>query len=262
LTPEKFPGQLRNARQVSVGTLMSPYPQYGTLTMRGVPLSSTRYHALQISAQRPFANGFNLLFGFNYNRGRSEEFYDNVDEFDRRLAYQSTNNVLPRRKVTGAAIYQLPFGKGRRFMKQANPVIDGILGGWAVSGIFEYYSGVLMRFGAYQVTGDPRIDDPSRVRFNTSVFGPLPAFTRRSNPWTYEGVTGPSFRNLDLTLSKDFRVTERIGFELRMEAYNLTNSFIGANPTTDRASSAFGKVVSQRAGYLGRQLQYSGRFRW
>ncbi|MGH8245415.1 MAG: carboxypeptidase-like regulatory domain-containing protein, partial [Gammaproteobacteria bacterium] len=221
LTPQKFPGQLRNAQRVSVGSLLVPYPQYGSLTMRGVPMRNTRYHALQISAQRPFANGFNLLFGLNYNRGRAEEFYDGVDHIDRRLNYQTTNNILPRRKVTGAAIYQFPFGRGRRFMRQANPVIEGVMGGWTASGIFEYYSGVFLRFGGYEVTGDPRLDNPSRqARFNTSAFRTLPAFTRRANPIWYEGVTGPSFRNIDMTLSKDFRVTERIGFELRLEAYN------------------------------------------
>ncbi len=263
LTPQQFPGQLRNQQQVTVGTLMTPYPQFGTLTFKGAPLSSTRYHALQISAQRPFMNGFNLLFGFNYNRGRSEEFYDNVDEFDRKLTYQSTNFTLPRRKITGAAIYQFPFGRGRKFMSKANPVLDGVLGGWAVSGIFEYYSGVFLRFGGLDVTGDPRLDNPSnQARFNTSVFKLLPAFTRRSNPWMYEGVTGPSFRNLDLTLSKEFPITEKVSFELRMESYNFTNNFKGANPSTDVNSSVFGRVVNQRAGYFGRQFQYSGRFRW
>jgi hypothetical protein len=47
-----------------------------------------------------------------------------------------------------------------------------------------------------------------------------------------------------------------------MEAYNFTNSFNGANPSTDVNASTFGKVVNQAAGYYGRQLQYSGRFRW
>jgi hypothetical protein len=47
-----------------------------------------------------------------------------------------------------------------------------------------------------------------------------------------------------------------------MEAYNATNSFMGANPSMDVNSSIFGRVVNQRAGFFGRQFQYSGRFRW
>jgi hypothetical protein len=263
LTPEKFPGQLRNAQRVSVGSLLVPYPHYGSLTQRGIPMSSTRYHSLQLSVQRPFANGFNLLFGYNYNRGRAQEFYDDQDTYDRIQTYQTTNSFLPRNKMTVAAIYQFPFGKGRRWMSNANAVVDGILGGWSASGIFLYTSGVFLRFGAMEQVGDPVLDDPSdAARFNTAAFKVIQPFTRRSNPLWYEGVTGPGFRNIDMTLQKEFPITERVRFELKMEAYNFTNSFNGANPSTDVNSSVFGRVVQQAAGYYGRQLQYSGRFRW
>jgi hypothetical protein len=70
------------------------------------------------------------------------------------------------------------------------------------------------------------------------------------------------FKNLDLTLAKEFSVTERIKFELRMEAYNAANSFNGALPSTAFGTSAFGAITAQAAGYNGRQFQYSGRFRW
>jgi hypothetical protein len=263
LTPQQFPGQLRNNRNVTVGSLLSPYPQYGSLTERGVPFSRTRYNSIQLQVQRPFANGFNLLMGYNYNRGRSEEFYDNVDEYDRSVSWQSTNYTLPRQKLTTAGIYQLPFGKGRKFLAGSNRFLDGVFGGWAVSGIYMWTSGVFLRFGGLDVIGEPVLDDPSdAARFNASAFRLLPAFTRRSNPWMYEGVTGPAFSNLDMTLAKEFRITERVRFELKMEAYNATNSFMGADPSMDVNSSVFARVVNIRAGYSGRQLQYNGRFRW
>jgi hypothetical protein len=178
-------------------------------------------------------------------------------------SWQSTNFTLPRQKWTAAGIYQLPFGKGRKFLSGSNRLVDGVLGGWAVSGIFIYTSGVFLRFGGLDVIGDPVLDDPSNAaRFNTAAFRLLPAFTRRANPWMYEGVTGPSFRNLDMTLAKEFRITERVRFELKMESYNFTNSFMGADPSTDVNSSVFGRVVNIRPGYSGRQFQYNGRFRW
>ena len=113
------------------------------------------------------------------------------------------------------------------------------------------------------MSGDPRLDNPSNdARFDTSVFARKLPFTRRTNPKQYDGVTGPSSWSIDMTLSKEYRITEKLKFELRMEAYNLTNSFLGANPSTDVTQSIFGRVVDQRAGTYGRQLQYSGRFRW
>jgi hypothetical protein len=252
LTPEKFPGQLRNTREVTIGSLLVPYPQYGDLIIyNGMPGASSRYQAFQLQVQRPFSGGYNFLLGYNYNRGRTKEFFDDVDTFDHRLTWE--NSSAPRQKVTLAGIWQLPLGRSRHFMASAHPVVDGILGGWSVSGIYQYLGGDFLRFGALEVSGDPRLADPSNAaRFNTAVFARKDPFTRRVNPKQYDGVTGPSFWSVDMTLSKEYRIAERLRFELRMEAYNLTNSFLGANPTTDVTSSVFGRVVNQRAGTFGR----------
>jgi hypothetical protein len=51
-------------------------------------------------------------------------------------------------------------------------------------------------------------------------------------------------------------------FEIRGEAYNLTNRFPAANPDLTVTSATFGKIVAQRAGVFGRQIQFSGRLIW
>ena len=65
-----------------------------------------------------------------------------------------------------------------------------------------------------------------------------------------------------MTLAKNFQVTEKLKFELRMESYNATNSFNGDLPSTNFGNSSFGAIIAQRPGFLGRQMQYSGRFTW
>ena len=86
LTPDKFPGALRNQATVQVQDLLKPYPQYGRLTQLFTPGARQRYQALQLRVQRPFASGFNFLAGYNYNRARNDEFYDEVDQFADKLA--------------------------------------------------------------------------------------------------------------------------------------------------------------------------------
>lgn len=262
LLPEsKMPGQLRTVRNVQVSQLLRPYPQYGPLQERLVGLYHNRYQALQMQVQRPFANGFNLVVGYNYNRERNEEYYDELDYFLNNLTYQPAVN--PRHRMTGAAIYQLPFGKGRRYAASMNPVAEAIFGGWAVSGIFTVNSGQFLRFGGFLVNGDPSLKNPTKERmFDPSKFAPLPPFTRRQNPLQYDGVKGMRFKNLDLTLAKEFQLKEGLSFELRMEAYNATNTFNGALPSTVFGTAAFGRITAQAPGYNGRQFQYSGRFRW
>jgi len=261
LPESKMPGQLRTTANVAVSQLLRPYPQYGALQERLVNHYNNRYQALQLQIQRPFANGFNLVVGYNYNRERNEEYYDEQDNFLDALTYQPAVN--PRRRITGAAIYQLPFGKGRKYASSMNPLADAILGGWALSGIFTFNTGQFLRFGGYMVNGDPTLDNPTKERmFDTSKFAVLPAFTRRQNPLQYDGVKGMAFKNVDFTFAKEFKLQENLSFELRMEAYNATNSFNGALPSTAFGTSAFGAVTAQLAGYNGRQFQYSGRLRW
>lgn len=261
LPAEQMPGQLRTQSSVPISQLLRLYPQYGDIQQRLKGIGKSRYQALQIQVQRPFVKGFNMVVGYNYNRERNHEYYDELDNYLNNLTFQPAVN--PRHRLTGASIYQLPFGKGRTFMSNANRLVDGVFGGWSLSGLFSINSGQYLRFGGLLVSGDPAIDNPTRDRvFDTSKFQRLPAFTRRTNPLQYSDVKSAMFKNLDLTLAKNFVITERLKFELRMESYNATNSFNGDLPSTAFGTSAFGAVTAQRPGYLGRQFQYSGRFTW
>lgn len=269
LPASKMPGQLRTQQNVAISQLLRMYPQYLGGVMENLNGGiSTRYHSFQAQVQRPFVNGLNLVFGYNYNQERNQEFYDEQDTFTRTFTWQPGNNPTgtsagPRHKLTGASIWDVPVGRGRKFMNSSNALVDGLLGGWNISALFLYASGPYLRFGPAIVTGDPGVDNPTNDRwFDTSKFRVLPPFTRRENPLQYDSVKGPRLLNLDMTLAKEFRLTERVRFELRGEAYNVTNRFTGANPDVNVTSANFGKVVAQRGGYFGRQIQYSGRFIW
>lgn len=256
LTPDKFPGPLRNLETVSVGRLLRPYPQYGDLTQQITPGRRNRYHALQLRVQRQFANGLGILWTYNYNRERTTDFFNDVDRYADDLTFIDSNN--PRHRMNIAGTYDIPVGKGRPLLSQANPVLNAIAGGWSFSWIFMYNSGEFLRFPQAIVSGDPAISNPTRSQyFDTTKFAPPEPYTPRTNPWQYPGVTGPRYANLDATLAKFFPITERFRLELRWEAYNLTNSFMAANPSVDIYSSLFGKSVNQVN--RGREMQYTLR---
>ena len=256
-----MPGALRNRRTVSVSQLTRPYPHFFGIWQRGSGLRDERYRALQLKIQRPFANGFNFLLGWNWNSARNQEFYDEVDAFDRTFTYQEDPET--GHKLTLSGVYELPIGRARKVGGGMPAALDKVIGGWRLSGIYQFWSGPVLRFGGMQVSGDPTISNPTYDRmFDTSAFSNLAAFTRRSNPWSYSGVRGPVFSNLDLTLMKEVQITEDVALEIRMESYNLTNSFMGRNPSTDVNSGTFGQVRSQLRTHSGREMQYSLRFIW
>lgn len=262
--PQQYcPGALCNTKTVSVGSLLRPYPQFGDIDQLANGIRSERYKAFQLKLQRRFANGFNFLVGYNNNVGRNEEFYDDVDRFDRRLGYQDSQNR--GQKVTLSGIFELPFGHGRKWGGNINSVADHVLGGWSVSGIYSYQTGRLLYFDNEPavITGDPTQGEQTRQAwFNQDAFERLPAFTRRTNPWTIDGLRGPYFSNLDLTVNKKVTLSEAVALELRMEAYNLTNSFMGADPNTNVTNGSFGQITNKLATHSGRELQYSARFIW
>jgi hypothetical protein len=262
LPRDKFPGALRNQQQVTVGSLLRPYPQYGDITVWHYPGVHRRYQSLQLKAQRPFVNGFNFLIGYNYHRAGNDEFYDAVDQVDQNMTFQDSPDRRHKFNLTG--IYELPIGRSKRLLGTAPSIVDAVVGGWSLSGIYQYISGAYLRFGGLQYAGgDPRVEDPTRNRwFDTSQFSLLPAFTRRTNPLQFSGLTGPRISTVDATMSKNFKITERIGLELRIEAYNLANVMVQGDPNLNVQSSLFGRINSQRGAYFGRQLQYNARIRW
>ncbi len=257
LTADKFPGQLRNQAQVALGDLLKPFPQYGDVNQTNTPGVRERYNSFQLKAQRPFANGFNFVLSYNYNREFTQEYFNIDEEFANKFRFEPAQR--PRQRMALAGVYEFPFGQGRRYLGQAHTVVDAIAGGWTMSGIYYYNSGEILRFGQMDVIGDPKIDNPSKwgLMFNPQAFRQAAAFTPRVNPKWLPGIVGPGYKNVDLTLAKFFRLTERFRIELKMEAYNLSNTFTGGIPDLTVTRSTFGRVTSQLSGVNGREFQYN-----
>ena len=108
LTPEKFPGQLRNQPTVTRRSLLSTYPQYGSLTQVNTDGFLNRYHALQIRLQRQFSRGYSFLVAYNYNREKSSDFFNDIDQFNEDFTFLPSNN--PRHRMAVAGTWDLPFG--------------------------------------------------------------------------------------------------------------------------------------------------------
>lgn len=260
LTPDVFPGALRNQATVTRGSLLRPYPQYGgDLTMNNQGNWRGRYQALQLRAQRSYSAGATILVAYNYNRERNEAYFNDPQQYVDQVFWLGSNNA--RHRLTMAGTYDFPVGKGRKIGSGMHPVLNAIAGGWQLSGIYTFRSGEFLRFPGADVVGEPFIDNPGPQKwFNTDSYRVQTAFTPRLNPYQYEGVTGPTFWNADGTISKTFPIKEAYKLEFRFEAYNLTNSLMWANPTMTPGNALFGRSTAQAATNRGREMQYTLRF--
>jgi hypothetical protein len=169
-------------------------------------------------------------------------------------------------------VYNIPVGKGKSFSFH-NGFLDYILGNWSVNGILSIYSGVPfevdMANGDISNTGgsteranlllanpyEPNIG-PGLQYLNPAAFGTPPAYT-----FGNEGrnvLRSDSTKALDLSLFRDFPITERAKFELRADSFNLTNTPVFSAPQSTLGNPNFGIISSQAN--TPRQIQFALKF--
>jgi hypothetical protein len=256
LSQTLMPGPLYNQKTVSLGSLLVPYPQYSALAEFGHCCAGERYNSLEIKAQKVFSRGYNFLFAYVYIREKSEIYFNDLDTYTNHLTWQLSDQ--PHHRITGAGTWELPVGRSRTFLKDIPRAADFVIGGWKATGVATLVSGSYPRFDNMLVVGDPCIGNPTPQRwFNTAAFAPIPenTYVLRSNPLQFGCITGPRFFDLDATLSKSFKVTEKVQTEFKMAAYNATNRLNRGNPDTGVKNSTFGQALYQGSpgGTFGQQ---------
>jgi hypothetical protein len=159
-------------------------------------------------------------------------------------------------------VYQLPVGRGKHYLSSSNRVVDGVFGGWQVTGIVTFQKGfpysvysrdlynLIMPFGSgnrANVLGNANSGFTRSLNewFNTSAFGlPEPAHYGTSSRNT---MTGPGLNNWDLGCGKSFSITERVHLQVRGEFFNAWNHAQYYGPDDQMTDANYGKVSSARA---------------
>ncbi|HKQ50898.1 MAG TPA: hypothetical protein VJT74_00925, partial [Pyrinomonadaceae bacterium] len=249
--------------------LLRPFPQFGNLRTRRHDGSST-YHSGQLRVEKRFARGYTLLAGYTWSKLLEEVSLLNPTdtEYEKRL---SVNDTPHRAVVSG--IWELPFGRGRRWGANWHSFAEAVLGGWQFQGIWQAQSGRPLEIGNLYFDGDPaelrtRIDGSTAdAVFDTSVFYFTDALVRKNGvvdpalqrsdprirllfnvrrlPSRLPGLRGQPLNLWDLSLSKNFPFTEGTRLQLRGEFLNAFNHPQFNNPVLDPTNSNFGKVTSQ-----------------
>ncbi len=222
--------------------------------------ATSRYHALQLKGEKRFSRGYSLLTHYTWSRAYNyTNTYYNIDPD---LAYGPNDNH--RRHVVGLnGVWELPFGAGRTYLRDAGRALNAVVGGWQLATVYTWQSGLPFTpsyrdCNADRDTGWCRPDlvgdwKPERQTaeawFVTTPLAadgrvtPLTANGQTLGPWrrpergTFGNVArnqliGPRFSQLDLSVFKNFMVTEGVRAQFRAEAFNLANVVNLANPNT------------------------------
>jgi hypothetical protein len=271
-------------------TYFRPNPQFTQIFFQDSG-GDSYYHGLFVAMRRKFEGGLDFGLSYTYSKSIDDMSVDptgastsgglsttnsrtptDVHNFrlDRALSDFNNTHIL-----LANMLYELPFGRNKRFASGVPGWLNQILGGWSFSGIFDYQSGE-----PYTLTSGARTSNGGHVssvevrgplnqgelQFVSGVEGPVmyrvsqslvnnpadPHFNCKNvlNTPTYfcipqpgqngrgrNFVLGPSFWNLDSGLSKNFKMTERVNLQFRAEFFNILNHVNFENPRNATSGS-------------------------
>ena len=178
-------------------------------------------------------------------------------------------------------MYELPLGRGKTFGRNVGSRLNRLVGGWQFNWNFNWQSGrpLGMPGDVEPIPGtSAKLANSTPDRwFNTSyadlngalqkcqpgespVWRQRPPFTLRTTPLRFDDIRVPWKPTLDASLFKHVELTRRTRLEIRIEAFNLTNTVIFAGPNTTFNDSNFGKIAEPRGSvYFPRNAQLGAK---
>jgi hypothetical protein len=241
--------------------LLRPFSQINNLTYSNLPLGEVKVHSLQLNVNRRFSDGFTANAAVSFNSSRSNR---TVEEYDREPTLWLNDNSSRPFRVSGGAVYELPFGQGKPLLSEGG-FLAALAGGWQTGGTFEYQPGSLIQFNNnvfyYGNLEDikkskPEIAlkpdgtlDATKYWFNPDNFEKDPtrtptSFQTRAFPFQIDGLRGPGLTYINMNVVRNFRIGGRRTLQARFDIQNLLNYAAYNNPITDPTNTNFGKVTT------------------
>ena len=267
----------------TVAQALLPYPQFCSELMgQNENAGNSTYHALQLKFEHRMSQGLWVLGSYTDSKILTDsdsiqseaELWSGVQgaisPFERERNKSLSSDDVPQ-IMTTSLVYDLPFGKGHRWMDRGG-VVNTFLGGWQFSTILRFSSGTPLFFRSSNCNVPSQFDaacipgllpgaDPfaqSKSNFDPGK-GPLlnaSAFENSgSQGFQFDFGQGPrvsnlrgfGFNNEDIGLNKNTQITERISFQLRAEFFNIWNWHVFACQTQCLGSLAFGNDIASPA---------------
>jgi hypothetical protein len=272
--PNPYFGQIPASSSIGGPTvtraqLLREFPRFTSVSLYRNNVGNTIYHALLAKVEKRFSNGLSFLVSYTWSR----LIDDAGSVFDASIlsgpvanypVADSHNRALERDASTGdmthvfvaSVVWDLPWGPGRKW--KPTGVVGAIANGWQLSSVLTLQSGMpfpitqVTNFNAFagfgtqrpNVVGDPTLPSGARGTsrwFDTTAFAVAPQFTLGSS--SRNPVRGPGYQNLDMALIRRIARGRRPALELRLEAFNVTNTPPLAQPNGVLGSPGFGSIT-------------------
>jgi hypothetical protein len=257
--------------------LLVPYPQYTGVNLDvSTPGAFSSYNALVARFTKRFSHGLNLIASYQWARAidnsSEAQSWEVNDPGPRNIANWDLERSLSAHDIPQAVavtmLYELPVGKGKAIGANMNRLADAVAGGWQVSGLMTYQSGIPIPMSASGngfgfAYNPPNITNGSAVSisnptvgewFNVNAFSQPAPYTIGTAPRRITQLRQDGTHNTDISLMKNFKIRELVNVQFRADFFNLTNTPQFSAPNTNVSSNTFGLVTSQANS--ARQIQF------
>lgn len=252
-------GVLAGAK-TSRAQLLRPYPQFTNVIPIYSVGASSFYHSLQVSGNKRFSHGLQMQLAYTWAKS-IDDGMSHQDSYNIR-ADRALSDIDVAHRATIMGVYELPFGRGRRFGSGWSKVLDLAIGQWQANGVVTLSTGTPLGISASNNAGifnmairannngtsglkTGPVQDRLTAYFDKSVFSQPAAFTFGNMGPRVADIRNDGMYNWDLSLFKDFQIVERMKLQFRAEALNAFNTPRFSGPNTSVTSSSFGVITSQ-----------------
>ena len=271
--------------------LLEPYPQFDG-GFEGLPklIATSWYNSLQIRFQKRASHYVSFEGNYTFSKATDDSSagrnawignlgLDNPQVLDNlKVEHGIGSNDAPHR-LTAAVILELPFGKDRWIGSGMNRVLDGIVGGWSLNTVVTMQSGnpiALYNAAGLLADGNQRPNvvcsqlssglsyrqaaESGGSVFNQDCFGDPGDNIPGNAPRHFSNLRGDGIRNLDTSLSKEFKIHEGQILQVRAEMFNAFNHQRFAFPDVGSGDGALGTVTSTTNNF--RRMQFGARYQF
>jgi hypothetical protein len=253
----------------------APYP-YISPTYYDNSIGRSNYNAFQFSLNKKTSEGLTYLISYTWSK--TEDIGCDGWYGVEGCSVQNPYNLNAEKSVagfdlpnifSGSVVYDLPLGKGARY-HSGNSILDNIAGGWELNGIVTLTSGRPYNVNASgdiantgntteraNLIGNPTLLHPTPAEwFNTAAFAEPAPFTFGNLP--RNALRSDWFKNVDLSIFREFPITESKKLEFRAEFFNAFNSVVWGVPDSTLTDPTFGRVLG--IANTPRQVQFALKF--
>ncbi len=279
-----YPGSAMSQPTTNAGQLLRPFPQYTAVQYAGQGSFSSIYHSLQATLQKRFSGGGTLLAAYTWAKLESNtDTITSWLEQGGNGAIQDWNNLQGEKSLSSQDVRQhlivsyvldIPIGKNKQFLNGLTGVAGKIVSGWGIDGVTTFQGGFPVNIGAAISNGtsnwggglrpnvvpgvnkQPAGSADQRVKsglaggvgwINPAAFSQPAPYTFGSESRVDSHLRTQGIDNWDFAAFKNttFGPSERLGFEFRVEVFNMFNHVQFGPPNNSFGAPNFGQITNQ-----------------